>query len=80
MEYTAKLLWDPEAAVWVATSDDIIGLVLESGSVDALIERVRYAVPELLALNHQPPAEAPGAAGPESPAARRSDPIPDRAI
>ena len=58
MEYTAKLLWDPEAAVWVATSDDIIGLVLESGSVDALIERVRYAVPELLALNHQPPAEA----------------------
>ena len=44
--------------MWVATSDDIIGLVLESGSVDALIERVRYAVPELLALNHQPPAEA----------------------
>lgn len=27
------------------------GLVLESGSFDALIERLRYAVPELLALN-----------------------------
>ena len=56
MEYTAHLQWDPEAAVWVATSDDILGLVLESGSVDALIERVRYAVPELLELNHQQPS------------------------
>lgn len=56
MEYTANLQWDPEAAVWIATSDDIIGLALESGSVDALIERVRYAVPELLELNHQKPA------------------------
>ena len=54
MDYTAHLVWDPEAAVWVATSEDIQGLVLESGSVDALIERVRHAVPELLELNHQP--------------------------
>jgi len=50
-EYTIKLLWDAEAAVWIATSDDIQGLVLESGSLDALIERVRFAAPELLALN-----------------------------
>lgn len=34
MEYTANLQWDPEAAVWIATSDDIIGLALESGSVE----------------------------------------------
>ena len=52
MEYTVKLEWDDEAAVWVATSDDVRGLVLESGSLDALIEKVRYAVPELLELNH----------------------------
>ena len=56
MVYTAKLQWDADAAVWIATSDDIAGLVMESGSVDALIERLRYAVPELLALNHQPEA------------------------
>lgn len=56
MEYTANLQWDPEASVWIATSDDIIGLVLESDSVDALIERVRQAAPELLELNHQQPA------------------------
>lgn len=53
MEYTVNLLWDNEASVWVATSDDVIGLALESGSMDALIERVRLAVPELLELNHQ---------------------------
>lgn len=48
MEYTINLIWDNEACVWVATSEDIKGLVLESGSLDALIERVRIAVPELL--------------------------------
>ena len=56
MEYTVHLTWDPEAAVWLATSKDIIGLALESGSADALIERVRFAVPELLELTHQVPA------------------------
>ena len=50
-EYTVNLIWDPEALVWVATSDDIPGLTLESGSLDALIERVRFAAPELLELN-----------------------------
>ncbi len=52
MEYTIKLTWDSEARVWIATSDDIDGLVLESGSFDALIERVRYTIPELLELNN----------------------------
>lgn len=51
MEYVIHFNWDNEAGVWIATSDDIPGLVLESGSFDALFERVRFAVPELLALN-----------------------------
>lgn len=34
------------------TSEDLQGLVLESGSLDALIERVRFAIPDLLSLNH----------------------------
>ncbi|HBU11251.1 MAG TPA: antitoxin HicB [Clostridiales bacterium] len=50
-EYIVNLIWDDEATVWVASSDDIPGLVLESGSLDALIERVRFAIPELLSLN-----------------------------
>jgi predicted RNase H-like HicB family nuclease len=53
-EYTVLLNWDNEAAVWIATSCDIPGLVLEAGSIDALIERVRFAVPELLTLNGNP--------------------------
>ena len=54
MDYRIELLWDPDACVWVATSKDVPGLVLESGSYDALIERVRYAIPELLELNSKP--------------------------
>lgn len=52
MEYIVNLTWDNEANVWVATSDDVPGLVLESGSFDALLERVRFALPELLSLNN----------------------------
>ena len=54
MEYTVIASWDSEADVWIAVSDDIPGLVLESGSLDALMERVRFAVPELLELNGTP--------------------------
>ena len=53
MQYNVNLEWDPDASVWVATSDDIIGLVMEDGSLDALIVRIRMAVPELLELNNQ---------------------------
>lgn len=53
MEYTINLIWDKEAGVWVATSEDVAGLVLESGSLDALIERVKVAVSELLELNQK---------------------------
>ncbi len=51
MGFNIQFMWDNEAQVWVATSDDVPGLVLESGSFDTLVERVRYAVPELLELN-----------------------------
>jgi len=54
-EYLIQFLWDEDAAVWVATSDDIPGLVLESGSFDALVERVRIVAPELLEMNESMP-------------------------
>lgn len=50
-----KITWDSDSSVWIATSEDVPGLVLESGSFDALLERVRFAVPELLELNDQTP-------------------------
>ena len=43
--------WDEEAQVWLATNEKI-GLILESGSYDALIERIKSAVPELIELNN----------------------------
>ena len=55
-ELLIRLTWDSEAQVWIAESDDVPGLVLESGSFDALVERVRITVPELLELNGTAPA------------------------
>ncbi|MBQ2315219.1 MAG: DUF1902 domain-containing protein [Treponema sp.] len=54
MEYRVDFTWDEEADVWIAQSNDIPGLVLEGGSLDALIERVRFAAPELIELNKAP--------------------------
>ena len=54
MSYDVNVEWDNEAKVWIATSEDIPGLVLESGSFDALIERVQVAAQELIALNNLP--------------------------
>ena len=53
-EYTVLLTWDEEAGVWVAENDDI-PIVLESGSFDTLLERVRHAVPEILVENGKAP-------------------------
>jgi hypothetical protein len=50
MKYNIILTWDDEAQIWLAQNDEI-PLALESGSLDALIERVRVAAPELLNLN-----------------------------
>ncbi|MBQ3396471.1 MAG: DUF1902 domain-containing protein [Synergistaceae bacterium] len=55
MDCNIKLLWDSDAKVWIATSDDIRGLVLESGSFDALIERVKIAVEDLLSFEDDKP-------------------------
>ena len=52
-QYDIILEWDPEAEAWTAISD-AIPLALESESLDALMERVRVAVPELLELNGKP--------------------------
>ena len=51
MVYHINIIWDDEADVWVATSNDVPDLILEHGSADALIERVRAAATELLALS-----------------------------
>ncbi len=43
--------WDDEVAMWVATSDDIPGLVTEAKSIDELVRRVKAVAPELIEDN-----------------------------
>lgn len=49
--YLVTAQWDAEAEVWVATSEDIVGLVTEAPTLDALYARVLDVAPELLADN-----------------------------
>jgi predicted RNase H-like HicB family nuclease len=46
--------WDDEAAVWVATSDDIPGLITEADTLEALRAKLIDLVPELIAENGEP--------------------------
>lgn len=55
--YHVKATWDPEAGVWVATSDDVPGLITEASSQSELLEKLRVLVPELLELNHALPED-----------------------
>lgn len=50
MEHNVDLLWDNEACVWVATSDNIPGLVAESDSYAALIEKIDIYTKELITI------------------------------
>jgi len=43
--------WDEEANMWVATSDDIPGLVTEAETIENLVEKLKIIVPELLEAN-----------------------------
>ena len=42
--------WDSEASVWIATGQDIHGLVVEADTWPALIEEIQLIAPELLEL------------------------------
>ena len=46
-----RATWDEEAKVWVAESDDILGLATEAESIDALLAKLRVMIPELLEAN-----------------------------
>ena len=45
-----EILYDPEATVYVATSPDLKGLIVEADSLDEIRTEVANLVPELLAL------------------------------
>jgi Domain of unknown function (DUF1902) len=40
--------WDVEAQVWLATSVDVPGLVVEAETWPAMLEEIRLVLPDLL--------------------------------
>lgn len=49
--FQINAFWDADAAVWVATSEDVPGLATEAESFESLQQKLRLIVPELLVLN-----------------------------
>jgi hypothetical protein len=52
--YSVRADWDPKSRVWVGTSPDIIGLVLENRTLPGILADAAAVVPELIALSGQP--------------------------
>jgi hypothetical protein len=50
---TIDARWDAEAGVWLATSTDVPGLVVEAETWPSMIDEVRLVLPELLSLSGQ---------------------------
>jgi hypothetical protein len=44
--------WDEEAMVWVATSDDVPSMATEAVAMEALVEKLKVMIPELLMANN----------------------------
>ena len=51
MNCSIKLIWDSESDRWYTETNDVPGLALDSGSFDALIEKVRLIAPDVLEMN-----------------------------
>jgi len=49
--YHVEAAWDPEAGVWVASSDDVPGLATEAETIEELTEKLRSMIPEILSAN-----------------------------
>jgi len=47
--HIVKMIWDD--GIWYTSTDEDLGITLESDSFDKLVERVRMAAPEMLELN-----------------------------
>ncbi len=52
-DYKIDAQWDDEARVWIATSADAPGLVVEAPSWAQMIEEVRLALPDPLELEER---------------------------
>jgi predicted RNase H-like HicB family nuclease len=49
--YHVKAEWDEDAKVWVASSEDVPGLATGADTLEALIDKLKIVIPELLEEN-----------------------------
>ena len=47
-QLTVNALWDDEAQVWVASSEDVPGLSTEASTLELLTQKLTVMIPELL--------------------------------
>jgi predicted RNase H-like HicB family nuclease len=47
-------IWDADNKVWVAESEDVPGLATGADTLEELIEKLKVAIPEMLAENGIP--------------------------
>jgi len=52
-DITIQARWDGEANVWLATSEDVPGLVVEADTWPGMINEVQLVLPELLEVSGQ---------------------------
>jgi predicted RNase H-like HicB family nuclease len=50
-KFYIKAVWDDEAGVWVASSEDVPGLSTEAETLELLIKKLKIIIPELLHAN-----------------------------
>lgn len=60
MIFKVQAFWDAEAEVWVATSEDLPGLVTEASTIEILTQKLREMIPELIFLNRILPPDYVG--------------------
>ena len=49
--YIIDAFWDIEAGVWVATSNDVLGLATEAPTIEQLTQKLHIMIPELIQAN-----------------------------
>ncbi len=50
-DINVEAFWDEEARVWVASSEDVPGLITEVDTMEHLMEKLKILIPELLRAN-----------------------------
>ena len=60
MKLTVQAVWDADAQVWVAESENVPGLATEADTIEALTAKLHNMIPELLILNNSIPQNYSG--------------------